>query len=92
MFLFVDETESENFFIVAGLLVPSKDNTDRIFKEFKNSVRNIPVTVQTIIPKDSQIESGLKYVDNICSVLRLHHSCNDINNFYDIINKFTFEV
>ena len=36
MILFADETESTEYFFVAGLLVESKEKTNLSFKRFKN--------------------------------------------------------
>ncbi len=38
MILFVDETENEEFFIVAGLLVNSKEDVELAYKKFKKSI------------------------------------------------------
>ena len=38
MTLFVDETENEEFFIVTGLLVNSKEDVDLAYKRFKKSI------------------------------------------------------
>ena len=43
MILYVDETECDDYFIVAGLLTDSKMNTDRIYKIFKKRIKNIPL-------------------------------------------------
>lgn len=43
MILFVDETECENYFIVAGLLTESKSKTDAAFKKFKKKIKNYPI-------------------------------------------------
>lgn len=43
MILFVDETECENYFIVAGLLIESKSKTDAAFKKFKKKIKNYPI-------------------------------------------------
>lgn len=37
--------------------------------------------VVSIVPGDSEKEHGLQFVDNICSVIRLHKS-NDVKDFY----------
>jgi len=49
MILFVDETECEDYFIVAGLLTDSKLKTDATFKKFKKKVKNFPIS-----PKDKE--------------------------------------
>lgn len=43
MILYVDETECEDFFIVAGLLTESKSKTDVAFKRFKKKVKNFSI-------------------------------------------------
>ena len=43
--------------------------------------------VNSVIPKDSKSESGLKFVDNLCSTIRLYRSNKDEWNFYEIIAK-----
>lgn len=44
MILFVDETECEDYFIVAGLLTDSKAKTDIAYKKFKKKVKNFPIS------------------------------------------------
>lgn len=48
--------------------------------------------VQAIMPRDSQKEPGLQFVDNICSILRLHKSGTDKHEFYPLIEKWIKEV
>lgn len=43
MILYVDETENEEYFIVTGLLMPSKEDTDLAYKKFKNKVADYPI-------------------------------------------------
>lgn len=38
MILYIDETENDNYFIVTGLLVTSKQNVDMTYKRFKKKV------------------------------------------------------
>lgn len=191
MILYVDETENKDFFIVTGLLMESRETADRLYKSFKKSVRNMPVSkrdkaalftefkstildrhyqrfkvkmietlsevdchiiyscylkknkafpqsfkednyiamlskivleidedisiifdgfnirefdqrivdristygnVQAIMPRDSQKEPGLQFVDNMCSILRLHRSQSDDHGFYPMIEKWVKEV
>ena len=47
MILYVDETEHEEYFIVAGLLAPSKQDVNFAYKKFKKSVQNYPLTSKT---------------------------------------------
>ena len=44
MILYVDETESESLFIVAGLLVKSRQDAEQVFKRFKKKARNVSIT------------------------------------------------
>ena len=191
MLLFVDETENEDYFIVTGLLVDSKEAASQAFKQFKKSVKNMPIpsrektvlftefksvlldrkhkriklkmleeinainhavifssyikkgvyftqtfkeetyitllskivssieadisvifdtfnkvdfqerilnriasyeNVQAIMPRDSQLEPGLQFVDNLCSVIRLHKSGKDEYDFYSQIENSVIEV
>jgi len=48
--------------------------------------------VQAIMSMDSQKEAGLQFVDNICSVVRLHKSGTDEFGFYKLIEKHVKEV
>lgn len=48
--------------------------------------------VSSIKPCKSELEPGLQYIDNICSVLRRHKSGIDDDNFYEIIEKMVKEV
>lgn len=43
-------------------------------------------------PADSQNEAGLKFTDNLCSVMRLHKTCSDDSNFYEIIKEKVIEI
>lgn len=43
MILYVDETENEEFFIVTGLLMPSKEDTMLVYKNFKNKIADYPI-------------------------------------------------
>lgn len=191
MILYVDETENEEYFIVTGLLLESREEAERLYKSFKKKARNMPVSkrdkaklftefksvildkhyqrikekmiesleetdrkiiyscyikkgfgfpqnfkedtyiallsriilsieenisvifdnfnrsefetrivdrmsmynnVQAIMPRDSQLEAGLQYVDNICSILRMHKMNTDAYGFYEKIEKWVVEV
>ena len=43
MYLFIDETENNDWFIVAGLLVKNKKDIVLAYNHFKKSIRNIPI-------------------------------------------------
>ena len=191
MILFVDETENEEYFIVAGLLVNSKADVETSYRHFKKKINNYKLTAKTkqrvfkefkattldtrfqgikkkllteistiggsviyscyikkdaqfnqilkeatyivllskivatadvpidvifdsfrkdnfetdiiegmmafknvsnIQPCKSELEPGLQYIDNICSVLRRHKSGIDEDHFYEIIENMVTEV
>ena len=48
--------------------------------------------VKSVTPKNSQKEAGLKYVDNICSVIRLYRSNEDRFKFYELIKDNTIQI
>ncbi len=48
--------------------------------------------VLSINPIDSQNSVGLKFVDNICSIIRLHLSNQDSYNFYKIIKNIVKKI
>ena len=191
MYLFVDETECPEYFIVTGLLVNSKEDIELAYKRFKKSVKIMPIppelksklftefkstemdrtyqkiktrmlqclndfdycvmyscftkksihfpqeekehtyirmlsrivsaidfdvlvlfdrfrkanfekaiissvstisNVERIEPVESQKEIGIQFVDNLCSVIRLHKTRKDNSNFYGLIEKWVKEV
>ncbi len=47
MILFVDETECEDYFIVAGLLTESKHMTDMTYKRFKKKINTMKLSEKT---------------------------------------------
>ena len=191
MLLFVDETENESLFLVAGLLVESREVATESYQKFKKKVHNFPIVpshkqqvfnefkstlldrtyqrikfkmieeinqldcciiyscylkkagrfdknlkelvyisllsnivssidtdtsvifdkfnvptfdlkivqtisgyknVQAIMPRDSQTEPGLQFVDNICSILRRQISAKEKNEWYKILEERIREV
>lgn len=57
-------------------------------KKFEQEIIDSFITdekVLSIVPGDSKIYSGLKYVDNICSVIRRRINNNDKHNYYYLI-------
>lgn len=191
MVLYVDETEHEEYFIVAGLLASSEQDVNLAYKKFKKGVQNYPLTsktkqriflefkstlidkqfqkiknkmlqqireiegailyscyvkkqknmkqvlkesvyitllsniinsidqpvnvifdefknkkfenliaetfknfdnVESIVPCDSQEDPGLQFADNVCSVVRLHLTEHDKNNYYSYIESMIKEV
>jgi len=49
MILYIDETECDDYFIVAGLLTQSKHNTDLAYKHFKKGLKSMKIS-----PKEKQ--------------------------------------
>lgn len=43
MLLFVDETENQEYFIVTGLLLNSREDAEHVYKNFKKKAHNIPL-------------------------------------------------
>ena len=57
-------------------------------KKFEQEIIDSFITdekVLSIAPGDSKIYSGLKYVDNICSVIRRRINNNDKHHYYYLI-------
>lgn len=82
-------------------IINSIDNPiDVIFDEFKkNDFEQIIVdtfsdfdNVTSIKPFDSQQLPGLQFVDNICSVIRMHLTGQDDSDYYSIIDFMIKEV
>ena len=44
MILYIDETESDDYFIVAGLLTSSKAATNLSYKHFKKKLRSMKIS------------------------------------------------
>lgn len=64
-------------------------------ERFEYKIKKIIETYQNvkrIIPMNSELEAGLMYVDNLCSVIRLHLSNEDKYKFYDYIKDISIEV
>ena len=43
MLLYVDETENDEYFIVTGFLVESREVADRAFESFKKDIKDMPI-------------------------------------------------
>jgi len=54
VYLYIDETETDDYFVVCGLLMSSKEVTELAFSNFKNSIKNyyIPNNYKTSIYKE----------------------------------------
>ena len=65
----------------------------------KSTITSMAKTVGIYINADdikkannSHLEEGLQFIDNLCSVIRLHKSKTDKFNFYTKIEKFIKEI
>lgn len=47
MILYVDETENKELFVVAGLLLPSKNVANSVFNGFKNKIKLFKLSTKT---------------------------------------------
>ena len=83
--------------MVAGI---QYDNVEIIFDKFGiNDFENKIVQeiskyaiISKIHPEDSQIYSGLQFVDNIASVIRLHLSNMDEHQYYRIVETMIIQI
>ena len=95
------ETKEKIYIQLVEKIVSSiSDEIDVIFDEFgidsfeRGIINNIGEykNVNSIIPMNSKLEAGLMYVDNLCSVIRLHLTNDDKYKFYDYIKDIAIEV
>ena len=64
-----------------------KDFEDRIIRSFiDNDI------IDDLFPGKSEKEAGLQFIDNICSVIRLHKSGDGKDRFFDLIKGMIKEV
>lgn len=66
-------------------------NNSKFESRINNEIKRL-ANVESIEAKDSQVEHGLQFVDNLCSVIRLHISKADIYNYFDIISSNVIKV
>ena len=94
-------TKEDSYILLLSKIAASlTEKTDIVFDEFNklDFERKIITAisqysnVHSIIAKDSRTVPGLQFADNICSVLRLHKSNCDRENYYEIIANKVFEV
>ena len=87
--------------LLSNIVKNIKEDINIIFDSFnkKDFELNIKQTilkfknVKSIIPKDSQIVHGLQFIDNICSVIRLHISkAEQARSFYPLIKNMIKEI
>ena len=79
--------------LLLGIVSNIQQNIDIVFDRFQKldfetriiETLSEKTNVESIIAGDSQIYSGLKYVDNICSSIRLHEAGADNYGFFSMI-------
>lgn len=92
--------EDAYILLLSKIAASLNEKTDIVFDEFRKSdfERKIITAisqysnVHSVISKDSRLVPGLQFADNICSVLRLHKSNCDSENYYEIIENKVCEV
>ena len=58
-------------------------------KDFEDRIVSIVGSLdnaESIAPADSQLEPGLQFIDNICSVIRLHISSDPRDRYYEMLD------
>lgn len=92
--------EKEYIRMLEKIVFNITDNIDIIFDSFNKKDFELKITerislkenVNSVKPMNSQLEAGLKYVDNICGVIRLRLSGKDEYNFYPVIENRVLRV
>ena len=85
--------ESVYITLLSNILNRIEESVDIVFDKFNNKEFEESIIsafsdfsiVNSIVPMDSQTSSGLQFVDNICSVIRLHLTNQDVENYFEII-------
>ena len=98
----INQVQKESIYItLLSSILSSVDNPTTVYfdrfgkKDFEDRIISSTEGmefIKSICPRDSQVEPGLQFVDNICSVIRLYKSNEDINNYYDMISDLINEV
>ena len=86
--------------LLTNILLEINDKVNVIFdlfnkKDFENKIKDNMNRIENIITingYDSHLEEGLQFIDNLCSIIRLHKSNSDKYSFYTIIENFIKEV
>ena len=86
--------------LLSGIVASISEDVSIIFDKF-----NLPAfetrivqtiskykNVQAIMPQDSQIEPGLQFADNICSILRHKKATNVASEYYKLLENKIREV
>lgn len=94
------KTKKKQYIFLLNKIVNSIDQDISIIfdtfnkPDFEDNIINtikLHSNVLSIIPCDSRNESGLQFVDNLCSVIRLNKSKKE-NDFYSLIENNIIEV
>ena len=87
--------ESVYITLLSNIINSIEESVDIVFDKFNNKEFEESIIsafsdfsiVNSIVPMDSQTSSGLQFVDNICSVIRLHLTNQDVENYFEIIKE-----
>lgn len=87
--------ESVYIILLSNILNSIEESVDIVFDKFNNKEFEESIIstfsdfsiVNSIVPMDSQTSSGLQFADNICSVIRLHLTNQDKENYFEIIKE-----
>ena len=98
----LNQVQKESIYItlISNILSKLEHESEVVFDRFgKNDfeTRIIDSTkdnalITDIYPEDSQVDPGLQFADNICSVIRLHKSNEDSHDYFDIIENMVEEI
>lgn len=92
--IFTQDNKEETYLTLLSKIVASIDGDISVVidafnkQDFEERIKDRILSyynVQVIMPRDSQKEAGLQFVDNLCSVIRLKKSGTDSYNFFDYI-------
>lgn len=95
-----NEKEDAYVLLLSKIALELQEQTNIIFDTFNKpdfEARIISTLspfskVSSVESRDSRSEAGLQFADNLCSVMRLHKSDRDVNNFYEIIKSHVKEI
>ena len=98
----INQVVKESIYItlLSSILSELKEETTVIFDRFGKpdfeekiiKSAEINTNITDIYACDSQMDPGLQFADNLCSVIRHHKAETDIHNFYEIIERLVREV
>ena len=80
MILFVDETESDDLFIVVGLLVNSKQNAEMVFKRFKKKAQRSHLSQKSKARLFNEFKSTIMDKEYINLKREMLHEISNLDN------------